>query len=253
MIRPSITLAPQLRTLAGAFRWYRRSRHIPGYTWLRLELDYLRLRARIDAAGVRRLWSEMEPLFRTAPESPAKYPEMTYWLRENILRAARVGLAGQRGLRVLDLGCGPGYFLHVCRGFGHEGIGIDLPDEALSPLERHVFSEMSSLLGVEALRRRARIDTLCELPVSGAFDLVVAFLVCFNNHKQETEWRVSEWQAFLSNARRWLRPRGRLWLELNANPTRYGSLQFCDEATVHLFNAEGQYQNGVLVVSACRP
>ena len=38
-------------------------------------------------------------------------------------------IAGPAPFTILDFGCGPGYFLYLCRLFGHEGLGLDPDDE----------------------------------------------------------------------------------------------------------------------------
>src|ERR1044071_1895129 len=65
-------------------------------------------------------------------------------------------------------------------------------------------------------RRIWRIETFGPPPDLGKkFDLITAFLVCFNNHKQPDLWSVPEWDFFLDDVAKHLTPRGRLWLELN--------------------------------------
>jgi len=40
-------------------------------------------------------------------------------------------------------------------------------------------------------------------------------MICFNNHKQANLWGVPEWEFFLDDLSKYLKPRGRVWLELN--------------------------------------
>src|SRR5207249_3117400 len=47
------------------------------------------------------------------------------------------------------------------------------------------------------------------------FDLITAFMICFNNHKMPDLWDVPEWGFFLDDLAKHLTPRGRVWLELN--------------------------------------
>jgi hypothetical protein len=70
------------------------------------------------------------------------------------------------------------------------------------------------LLGVR--RVIWRIQPFVPLPdLREKFDLISAFLICFNNHKQANLWGVPEWEFFLTDLARHLAPRGRVWLELN--------------------------------------
>jgi len=61
-----------------------------------------------------------------------------------------------------------------------------------------------------------RVQPFVPLPDLGdKFDVVTAFMICFNNHKQPDLWGVPEWEFFLDDLSRHLTPRGRVWLELN--------------------------------------
>ena len=54
------------------------------------------------------------------------------------------------------------------------------------------------------------------------FDLITAFWICFNRHRQPDEWGAAEWRYFVEDAIACLRPGGRLVLDLNENAARYG-------------------------------
>jgi len=40
-------------------------------------------------------------------------------------------------------------------------------------------------------------------------------MVCFNNHNREGHWGVAEWDFFVTDVARHLKPDGRIWLALN--------------------------------------
>ncbi len=180
------------------------------------------------------------------PKGAAKYPDHAFWLRTAIVQAARVGLHRNPGRRVLDLGCGPGYFLAVCRYFGHEAIGIDIPEECFSEVERLVYREMFRVHHCD--KHAFLIRPYVALDVEGEFDVISAFLVCFNNHKRETEWSHEEWRFFLDDAFTHLRPGGRLHLGLNANPERYGTLTWYDPPTRDLFVSRGSVKGNAVLL-----
>src|SRR6266568_3014784 len=114
-----------------------------------------------------------------------KYLDLDRWIDINIRRIREIELDLSRLKRILDLGCGAGYFLHIAQ-----------------------------LLGVR--RVVWRIHPLTPLPNFGErFDLITAFMICFNNHKQPNLWGVPEWEFFLNDLDNYLAPRGRVWLELN--------------------------------------
>ena len=148
---------------------------------------------------------------RYAVENPGehwpKYLDLDRWISINIRRIREIELDLARRRHILDLGCGAGYFLYIAQLLGHSGIGLDVD---FVPM----FSDVTRLLGVRRVIQRIRaFDPLPEL--GAKFDLVTAFMICFNNHKQANLWGVAEWDFFLDDLGRHLAPRGRVWLELN--------------------------------------
>ena len=59
------------------------------------------------------------------------YEDAAHWIGVHVAHAQDLWLDRTPPLRILDLGCGAGYFLYVCRFFGHEGIGVDTDEEPL--------------------------------------------------------------------------------------------------------------------------
>ncbi len=136
-----------------------------------------------------------------------KYLDLDRWIEINIRRIRELELDLSRPKRILDLGCGAGYFLYIAQLLGHRGIGLDMDRVAM-------FRDITRLLGVRRVVQR--IDALRPLPDFGQkFDLITAFMICFNNHKMPDLWKVPEWDFFLEDLAKYLRPRGRVWLELN--------------------------------------
>ena len=136
-----------------------------------------------------------------------KYLDLDRWIGVNIRRVRQLELDLSRPKRILDLGCGAGYFLYVAQLLGHSGAGLDID-------RLPMFREITRLLGVH--RVVERIEAFCPLPSFGQkFDVITAFMVCFNNHKMPGLWGVPEWEFFLDDLTKHLKPRGRVWLELN--------------------------------------
>jgi Methyltransferase domain. len=116
-------------------------------------------------------------------------------------------------LQILDLGCGSGYFIYICRLFGHDGMGLDTDVEPL-------YRETLPILNVP--RVVSRIEAQVPLPdLDRKFDLVVATRVCFHfkgwpQHLPGDEWREADWKFFVNDIRtRFLNPNGRLFLQFN--------------------------------------
>lgn len=140
-------------------------------------------------------------------DAPEKYLELTRWLDVNIRRIRYLDLDCAPRRRVLDIGCGAGYFLYLCRWLGHDVQGLDLDE---SPM----FRDLTELLGIP--RIIARIEPHVPLPDLGPpFDVITAYMICFNGHKSDHIWGPAEWEFFLKDAAQHLRPGGLIHLELN--------------------------------------
>jgi SAM-dependent methyltransferase len=174
--------------------------------------------------------AELEKLRERYPYRPNArrinaYEDAAYWIDVNVKRVQDLWLDRSPSLQILDLGCGPGYFLYLCRLFGHEGLGLD-------PDEEPFFRGTTQFFGVR--RVIARINPQTPLPDLGKkFDLVTAHRVCFHRIAREKngqwlEWTPADWEFFINDIRtRFLKPGGRLLLEFNRRPD--GSSFFTEE------------------------
>jgi SAM-dependent methyltransferase len=168
----------------------------------------------IDRARFSKL-RERYPYKETSPRIN-RFEDADYWVGINVERAQDLWLDRTRRLRILDLGCGAGYFLYVCQFFGHETLGLDTDNEPL-------YRATTELLNVE--RVIARIEPNIPLLALGKrFDLVTAHRVCFHRMRrsgagQPPEWTQDQWSFFIDDVRsNLLRPGGRLLLDFNPRP-----------------------------------
>ena len=159
------------------------------------------------------------------PGSPRinRFEDVVYWIKINIERAQDLWLDRAPPLRLLDLGCGAGYFLYVCKFFGHDVLGFDTDTEPL-------FRATTSLLDVP--RVIGRIERQTPLPDLGEkFDLVTAHRICFHRIgrvRDGVEWSLADWDFFINDIRRrFLNENGRLLLDFNPRPN--GSSFFTPE------------------------
>jgi len=150
------------------------------------------------------------------------YEDAAYWIGINVERAQDLWLDRTPPLRILDLGCGAGYFLYVCRFFGHEGLGLDTDEDPL-------FGGITELLNIR--RVVSRIHSRVPLPdLVEKFDLVTAHRVCFHRINRApggewNEWTPADWEFFINDIQtKFLKPNGRLLLDFN--PRRDGSSFF---------------------------
>ena len=140
-------------------------------------------------------------------DAPEKYLELRRWIEVNIRRIRYLDLDCGARKRILDIGCGAGYFLYICKWLGHDVLGLDLDE---SPM----FNDLTKLLGIP--RVIARIERHKPLPeFAERFDVITAYMICFNDHKTDHVWGPAEWDFFLNDAARYLAPGGRIHLELN--------------------------------------
>ena len=143
-----------------------------------------------------------------------RFENADYWLKVNVERAQDLWLDRAKPLRILDLGCGAGYFVYVARFFGHDALGLDTDDEPL-------FRGTTALLDVD--RIIFRIEPGVPLPpLPGKFDLVTAHRICFQRlggrepNGDWKEWPAQHWEFFIHDIRsRFLAPGGRLLLDFN--------------------------------------
>ena len=150
------------------------------------------------------------------PDSPQinRFEDIVYWIDINVERAQDLWLDRAPPLRVLDLGSGAGYFLYVCKHFGHDALGFDTDSEPL-------FGATTELLGVR--RVIGRIERQTPMPDLGQkFDLVTAHRICFHRIgkvRDGVEWSPADWEFFIADVReRLLEPSGRLLLDFNPRP-----------------------------------
>jgi SAM-dependent methyltransferase len=136
-----------------------------------------------------------------------KYLDLETWMAINLRRVRDLELDRGSPKRILDLGCGAGYFLFISRRLGHEVVGLDIE-------EAPIFGELVQMLG---LRRVIwRVQPFVPLPDLGErFDLITAFMICFNGHKSPGLWGVKEWEFFLDDLETHLTPQGRICLGFN--------------------------------------
>ncbi|MGI8821612.1 MAG: class I SAM-dependent methyltransferase [Chthoniobacterales bacterium] len=140
-------------------------------------------------------------------DAPEKYLELRRWVETNIRRVRSLELDFGLRRRVLDIGCGAGYFLYICKWLGHDVLGLDIDE---SPM----FTDITKLLRVP--RVLWRIERYVKLPDLGAkFDVVTAHMICFNDHKTDHVWCQTEWEFFLNDLRTHLRAGAQVHLEFN--------------------------------------
>lgn len=190
-----------------------------------LRLDAERIIASIDREKFQAIHD------RYAVEDPGstwrKFLDLRKWIDRNLRRVRELELDFGRRKDILDIGSGAGYFLYICKWLGHRPLGLDIDEVPM-------YSEMTRMLGLA--RIGWRIEAFVPVPDLGRkFDLITAFLICFNHHSGEDLWGVREWDFFLNDVAQHLKSGGRVWLELN--PQRDGD--FMTTELRELFESRG--------------
>jgi SAM-dependent methyltransferase len=158
----------------------------------------------------------------------AKYADVDQWLRVNRERVQDLKLHRAPPQRVLDLGCGGGFFLFILKRFNHSVLGLDVDR---SPL----FTELLDVFGVP--RIVFEIKPFESLPdLRQQFDWITAFSIGFDrNPETRARWGVKEWDFLLRDLQPRLAARGKIYLTVN--PLADGS--YLASELRELFRARG--------------
>jgi SAM-dependent methyltransferase len=156
---------------------------------------------------------EIQERYASSTLNYAKYADVERWLKRHAARVQDLQLHRSPPSEILDLGCGGGFFLFIARQFGHSGLGLDIDEFPL-------LAELLALL--EVPRKVWTIQPFEPLPDFGRkFDWITAFSTRFNRDSEDRViWQVAEWDYFLTDLGRHLKPGGRVFLEINSGKTR---------------------------------
>jgi len=199
---------------------------------------------------------EMDSLARNYPEDPSismgaiKYTRLDDWIRVNVVRAIKLGLHKSSRKRILDLGCGTGQFLAVCRYFGHDVWGVDLPFESMSQEDCDVYKASCRLLKLENRIFRVGITSdmgMLDLANVDKFDFITAFMVRFYSTANKY-WTCDEWCEFFQAILPQVAEHGVCHFEFNSEPEDFPETLYHDVDVTRYLNSIGHFSEGVLTI-----
>src|SRR6266699_4600423 len=110
--------------------------------WRRAQRSIFRVSlASMFAENDRERAREIQQRYANSTAGYAKYANIEPWLRLNRERVQDLKLHRSEPKRLLDLGCGGGFFLLIAKNLGHSVLGLDIEHVAL-------FTELLELFSV---------------------------------------------------------------------------------------------------------
>ena len=165
-------------------------------------------------------WDALRQKYPRGVKEVHRFGDTNFWIKRNVERAQDLSLDRSPRRHILDLGCGPGYFIYVAQKLGHSGIGLDID-------ERPIFRDTLRLLKVYRVVHRIEPDRPLPSPPQ-KFDLITSYLTCFHRIQRLPDenwrtWSADQWQFFIDDVRgNQLSKDGMLLLEFH--PQKNGEL-----------------------------
>tara|TARA_Y100001970_G_C14254663_1_gene874359 strand:- start:3068 stop:3766 length:699 start_codon:yes stop_codon:yes gene_type:complete len=176
------------------------------------------------------------------PTAQEKYLNYKFWLKESLLRAYKLNLHNTKNKKnILDIGTGAGYFPFICNELNHNGFCLDVSDNDL-------YNQMTDSLGLIKFERYIKCFEPINLNTDIRFDLITAYMICFNNHKQEDLWKSDEWRFFISDLEsNYLKRNGLIVLNFNEEEP---GVYFSDELITFFNNENYQIDGNTILIKS---
>jgi len=188
-------------------------------------------------------WGELRRKYPRGIKEVHRFGDTNFWIKRNVERAQDLSLDRGRRRHILDLGCGPGFFLYVAEKLGHTVVGLDIDEQA-------IFRDTLRLLKVKRVVQC--IQPRFHLPApEKKFDLITSYLTCFHRLERLRDgnwrtWSAAEWQFFIDDVRaNQLAEGGMLLLEFH--PQKNGELYPADVRELFLKNRARIFRSKVFL------
>ena len=131
-----------------------------------------------------------------------KYIDFAFWAASKFPVAKKLRLHETSGLKILDLGAGPGHFGVVCNYFNHDFVSLDLPHLPKVPgTDKHLYDDLCNFFRITKVSGRIKAGT--PLGLGERFDVVTGlmgtFTVIWEMGKVVRPWGWEEWRFFLND------------------------------------------------------
>src|SRR5438477_5322707 len=188
-------------------------------------------------------WEELRRKYPRGIKEVHRFGDTKFWIKRNVERAQDLSLDRGPPRHILDLGCGPGFFLYVAQKLGHTGIGLDIDEHA-------IFRDTLPLLGVKRIVHR--IQPRFHLPTpEKKYDLITSYLTCFHRLARLRDvnwqtWSTDDWQFFIDDVRAYQLAKGGMLL-LEFHPQKNGELYAPDVRELFLKNRARLFRSRVFL------
>ena len=156
-------------------------------SFVRVIFDYIKIKKNIS--------QKHSTIFINLESEEAETFEKYFVLKDNfiqhsLLRAINLNLHKESNkLSILDLGTGAGYFPFVCKYFGHDADSIDIKGN-------NFYDKSTNALNLVKYHQEILHNE--KLVIDKKYDLICAYMICFNGHKSSNLWGIYEWSNFLN-------------------------------------------------------
>lgn len=174
------------------------------FSFIRIISDYIKVKKTIS--------KKFESLNTFKETSDLESFEKYFLLKENFIqhafiRAINLNIDTSRDLSILDLGTGAGYFPFICNYYGNDAESIDIKGNPF-------YDKSTESLGLTKYHQEIKYNE--DLIPEKKYDLICAYMICFNGHRSENLWGVNEWTEFIiSIIKKNLKSSGRIFLSFN--------------------------------------
>ena len=137
-----------------------------------------------------------------------KYLDLPFWIKGKFGVAKTLDLESRQGSKLLDIGAGPGHFGLICKYYGVDYLGLEIPlTHWVSSVEQHLFDDICRYFGIR--RKTLKVTAGVLISLGERFDILTCLMGNFSAFEsrlanvpvdESVAWPWPVWAAFLSDA-----------------------------------------------------